>query len=226
MVLQPDEDLIGNSDSFFKQRKGRIVVVGNSAVDKDHSELVDTADCVLRFSKVIHYNTGLVGTKTDIICLRAFRAFYSMEENPGEGFHISKYLKNVRNFKPWEECKEYWLVGKWLNYHKDFAVYAKYYPRIGEIPTRLIHVSPIHDFIFGHHKGQKGPITNGIVVVIHLLSLRILMNWKIQLIGFSNFRRVDSHEGENGDITAAHDVEKDKQVLQSLAQAGYIELCD
>lgn len=206
---------------FNQQVSGRMVVVGNSEVEKDHSELVDTADCVMRFSKVIHYNTGLLGTRTDILALRASRAFtWDKDTERHDPERCKRYFSNVASYTPWDDCKEVWLAGKYLNYEQDVLPYLEFYPGLAEKPMRMINICPLHDYLFGHYKGQQGPITNGIIMVLHLLSMRPLAQWTIQLVGFKNFRVAP------GDIAVAHDVERDKEILRKLCDAGYIELRD
>lgn len=221
MALQqiPD-DLI--RDKFFEdcaspRRVGRIVVVGNSRLDQDHSKLVDSADCVIRFSKLLHYNDGLTGTKTDVVVLRAAKAFV-WEKDVYVEQKMVKFMSEVRNFQPWNDCKEFWIGGKYLNHSTDVQPYILHYPRIADVPLRLMHISALSEFCFGHYRGENdGPITNGIITILHLLSIRALLPWTIQLVGFKHF---------DDSIAPCHNVDKDKELLQNLAQMGYIEMRD
>jgi hypothetical protein len=99
--------------------------------------------------------------------------------------------------------------------------------------VRIVHISPLYQYVFGLPKhgfpekrpgGSKLiPLTNGVAMVLHLLSIRYLRAWKIQLVGFNDFKQ---QPGDPSHISIAHEVEFDKRVLRSLDEAGYIELCD
>lgn len=223
MVLLPLE---GNlvSEPFFEKRAGpkgggRLVLVGNSRMDVDRSRFVDSAHCVMRFSRITHFDTGLTGTKTDILAIRSSRAFTRNESTPivHDPTKMERYVTSIGNLKPWHDCEEMWICGQWLNYEIDIEPYVRYFPKMVEKQIRLIHINPLYQYVFGLDKsGYLTPLTSGIVMVLYLLSIRYLRAWKIQLVGFRHF----------DDVEACHEIEKDKQVLRGLEKAGYIELRD
>jgi len=118
----------------------RIVLVGNSTVDKDQSDIVDSADLVIRFSKVPEYDTGLTGTKTDVVIVRVGSVTLRHEF----------FFKNIVNKTPWHDAKEYWFTGRpkdsdlsyiqtFIDEHSDFAAR----------PLRYVETPPLFNYIFG-----------------------------------------------------------------------------
>lgn len=215
-------------DSFFAERAGprgggRLVVVGNSRMDRDRSDFVDSACCVMRFARAIHFDAGMTGTKTDILAVRDCRSLVD-DIAPGVEYDPTKVKQwmeqEAKSLKPWHDCEELWVAGKCLDYELDIEPYTKYCPGMAEKQVRPIHVNPLYQYVFGLGKKKPMPITTGVVMILYLLSIRYLRPWKIQLIGFKDFKQGP------GNISHAHDVEMDKKILQGLAEAEYIELCD
>ena len=200
----PEEIINGHPND-----KHRVVLVGNSRVNKDYSELVDSADLVIRFSKVLEYNTGLVGTKTDVIMSRV-------------GAITLRYLNSfdgIVNKKPWHDCKELWVSGRFQDSDPSYIqTFLDKYTDFDPKPIRYIAVPPAFNYMFGIHKHDTNPLaimTNGVVTVLYLLSLHGLKSSKIQLVGFEKF---------DTDIGKFHDVVMDKDLLRDLHDKEYIEL--
>lgn len=54
----------------------RIAIVGNSAVSRDYSNEIDSADVVIRFNHFYNYDSGLVGRRVDIVLQTVAQAWY------------------------------------------------------------------------------------------------------------------------------------------------------
>ncbi len=56
-------------------KRTRVAIIGNSLPLRDSSKEIDSADIVVRFSKMEHLHSGLIGTKTDIIVINPNKHF-------------------------------------------------------------------------------------------------------------------------------------------------------
>jgi hypothetical protein len=54
----------------------KLAIVGNSPPKKNYSEEIDSADFVVRFSKMDHLDNGLVGTRTDLLIINPNNHFF------------------------------------------------------------------------------------------------------------------------------------------------------
>jgi len=54
----------------------RIAIVGNSAVGRNYSNEIDSADVVIRFNHFYNYDSGLVGRRVDIVLQTVAQAWY------------------------------------------------------------------------------------------------------------------------------------------------------
>lgn len=89
-----------------------IVVIGNADINSDFSNLVDSADLVIRFNEARNYGSGLTGHRCDILCL-------ANTSHPGRTFSKYKTIKKLQFIKdvidiwfphPFDyTAKQFWL---------------------------------------------------------------------------------------------------------------------
>jgi hypothetical protein len=101
----------------------RICIVGNAECTNDQSRLVDDSDLVIRFNDSRSMLSGLVGTKTDILCLAGGEA-------------QQKAASTWRNYDLYPRVPQIWLT------HSDTdAIIAILNARYGTI-RRATHIFP------------------------------------------------------------------------------------
>lgn len=66
----------------------KIVIIGNAKIKKDYSILINNADIVVRFNDAGNYYSGLVGSKTDVLCIANI-------SHPGRRFSKYKIIKKL-----------------------------------------------------------------------------------------------------------------------------------
>jgi len=207
MVL-PKQTVVDKILSGSPRNQYRIMVVGNSKVDKDYSELIDSADMVVRFSKVLEYDTGLVGSKTNVVVSRVGAVTV----------RFRNYFKQITTNKPWHDAEEYWFSGRPCDSDPAYIqTYLDKYTDFDARPMRYMVISPLFNSKFGVSKNQERPtMTSGIVTLLYLLSINNLKDSTIQLVGFKDFYTRPDDDW--------HDVDMDKRLIQDLHNNKYIEL--
>lgn len=181
----------------------KLVVVGNGPVgETNHSELVDSADCVMRFNHCQTYSSNQLGSKTDILALR-------------KG-HIDKKLI----FPPevLEQADEFRVFDCWDIAPVEMPDYAKLYPPMA---GKLLFLdtswlckarAALRDGEC-EHKSWKAP-TIGFIVLLHVLDDPDFVDYDdITLVGFT-WKKIWKHHPQHGE----------KQLCEALAKAGKIQL--
>jgi hypothetical protein len=180
----------------------KLVIVGNGPVgDKDHSELVEAADCVLRFNHCQTYLSGQVGIKTDILALR--------RGHLGKKLHFpSKVLHQAREFRLYD-CEEH-PPAKNFNYAKRQPLMAG---KLRPMDTTWVKNARmvLRDGVCDH-ANWKSP-TIGFIVLLHVLDEDPFTDYDTTLVGFT-WKKLWRKHPQLGE----------KQICERLARTGRIKL--
>ncbi len=190
-----------------------IVVVGNGDVNGDYSELVDSADFVVRFNEARNYNKNS-GIKADALCLtntgssaRRFAKNKSIVNLPFIESVAQIWFPRPVNFRP----IQFWLkpLNKVTYRHAD---YAKHIVARNELSHKKIiyfseelYATACEELAItqsSFHMPSSGYL--GLKYVLHQFTAPEV---KITLIGFG-FSGIELHawENERKAITKLHDV--------------------
>lgn len=96
-----------------------ICVVSNKQdLKENYSKFIDSCDVVVRINKLDNLETGLVGTRTDIVILFACDAWMQYTE---EQMHLQHIMKNAKRVYLVDGSKNSVLVEKLKSVHPDFV---------------------------------------------------------------------------------------------------------
>ena len=71
----------------------RIIIIGNAEPEKDYTSLIKPDDFVIRFNKIQHFPTGLIGTHTDLM---VFACNHSMRMHCYKGRICDARMRHFR----------------------------------------------------------------------------------------------------------------------------------
>jgi len=150
----------------------RIAVIGNASPQSDISELVDSADIVMRFNSCPHFQSGKTGNRTSIHCVRSFGGIGEKFANGAE--EIDSGVTTG--------CHTVWFVGEqggWV---------PKIITRFALGKKQHVHFSSSHmhsvDVLLRKFGGADQGASLGTMATIFLLSRPEFKHYDIQLFCF------------------------------------------
>ena len=84
----------------------KLIFIGNGEPDKDYSPLINPEDIVIRSNKIDHFDSGLIGDRTDIMTIAGN---WSMRH------HCYKGRISSRRMAHFKTCSSVWYIQKDVN---------------------------------------------------------------------------------------------------------------
>ena len=168
-----------------------IIIIGNAEPKKNYSVIIDNADIVVRFNNARNFQSGLVGEKTDVLCI-------ANTGDPGRKF--AKY-RRIRKLSFIDNVTEVWFpffsnhlaAQFWFKpFDKNIFNKMDYYywiiKRNDLTKKQIIHFG-LHQNLSAFNElnleNQKFRPSSGYLVTKYIIEKYSQDNFCITLIGFS-----------------------------------------
>lgn len=163
-----------------------VVFVGNGTMQTDYSDVVNSADMVIRSQGCVNYGV-FAGTKTDVLCVRP------SNEPFGEGMARNK---DVHAYAA-QDCR--YVISAHRSPHPSYELLFEGYPYLRHHPMCLINEEPTRQLLLrrgatvSRDDGQLNP-TMGMCLLHSFMEHQLYFSVDLTCVGFAWRYGWDDHD--------------------------------